>query len=146
MYEPFEKFRNPKNMKSLDWYYNNSVLLTPDNWRDLKKNDILIFVYTEDEEGPANLKEIMESWLEMEYIELSVFTNFEPINKNTKTYAYDIHDAKVNPYGQVIIKDKRMRHDGYSMFDDIQRQKGFYLIQPQFTKDFLNYAQLPNTK
>jgi hypothetical protein len=146
MYEPFERFRNPRNMKSLDWYYNNSVLLTPDNWRDLKKNDILIFVYTDDEEGTSNLKEIMESWLETDYIELSVFTNFEPINKNTKTYAYDIHDAKVNPYGQVIIKDKRMRHDGYSMFDDIKRQKGFYLIRPQFTKDFLNYSQLPNTK
>ena len=101
MYEPFEKFRNPKNMKSLDWYYNNSVLLTPDNWKDLKKNDILIFVYTEDEEGPANLKEIMESWLEMEYIELSVFTNFEPINKNTKTKK-KVHFQKVQKMYELL--------------------------------------------
>ena len=146
MYEPFEKFRNPKNMKSLDWYYNNSVLLTPDTWRDLKKNDILIYVYTEGEEGLANLKEIMEGWESKDFIELSLFTNFKPINKKKKTYAYDIHDVYVNPDGKIGIKPKRMRHDGYSLFHDILRQKGFYLIQPQFTQDFLNYSELPNTK
>ncbi len=145
MYEPFERFRNARNMKSLDWYDRNSVLLTPDNWRDLKKNDILIYVYNESMESGAGLKEVIEVFGKTS-IDITLFTNFELINKDTKTYAYDIHDVWINPSERLGIKNRRGRHDGYSMKDDIESNRGFYLIRPQFKKDFLNYSQLPNTK
>ena len=145
MYEPFENFRNARNMKSLDWYDRNSVLLNDDNWRNLKKNDILIYAYNESMESGAGLKEVIEVFGKTS-IDLTLFTNFELIDKDTKTYAYDIHDVWINPSEQLVIKNRRSRHDGYSMKYDIESNMGFYLIRPQFKKDFLNYPQLPNTK
>ncbi len=149
MYKSFEKFRNLRDMKDLDWYDRNSVLLANSNWRDLKNNDILIYAYNESMESGVSLKEVIIHPLEVygkHDIDLSIFTNFELIDKDTKTYSYDIYDVYVTPNQELGIKDKRMRHDGYSMKDDINSHMGFFLIQHQFTKDFLNYSQLPNTK
>jgi hypothetical protein len=153
MYQPenwkFEKFRDIKNLKDLDWYDKNVSLITEDNWRPLEKQDFVLYVYNE-EGSRASFGQNIRYWREKHGKDPSIMfaSNFKKIGGGRgKTYEYDISDAKFDSKDRLVIDTPRMRHDGYSFTDDVAGRKGFYLIEnmPIFLQ-FINYSQIPQTK
>ncbi len=149
MYQPFEKFRDMKNLKDLDWYDENVSLITEDNWRPLEQQDFVLYVYNE-EGSRTSFGQNIRYWREIYGNDPSIWvaSNFKKIGGGRgKTYEYDISDAKFDSKDRLVIDAPRTRHNGYSFTADVARQKGMYLIEnmPIFLQ-FINYSQIPQTK
>ncbi len=149
MYQPFEKFRDMKNLKDLDWYDENVSLISEDNWRPLEQQDFVLYVYNE-EGSRASFGQNIRYWREISGNDPQIMfaSNFKKIGVGgSKTYEYDISDAKFDSKDRLVIDAPRGRHSGYRFAVDVARGKGFYLMDnmPRFLQ-FINYSQIPQTK
>ena len=149
------------NNKSIEWYEKNTILLTKDTWRPLRRDDVVLCLYGARANIYGNdlktyfkfmqmspyMKKDMEIWSYFRDKDwLNRFNNNADEKKYThKHYQFDMSEVAVNNNNELIIESP-FAEEIENIYDTIlEKRDSLYLIKPP-VKNFLNYSELPNTK
>lgn len=139
------------NNKSLDWYEKNTILLTKDTWRPLRRDDVVLCLFGA--RGDGNLKTYFKLARMSPYMKeaIAIYSNFRNMHyadehKYTyNDYKFDLSEVAVNNNDEIIMEGPSGEEiiNIYQMV--VQKEDALYLIISP-VKKFINYPQLPNTK
>ena len=143
------------NNKSLEWYEKNTILLTKDTWRPLRRDDVVVCLY-----GARNrfdktptVKFYFKLYQMSPYMKraMQMFSNFRNMHyADEKKYTYnhykfDTSEVAVNNNDELIMEAPFAEEIGNLYNAVLEKKDALYLIKPP-VKKFLNYSELPNTK
>lgn len=147
------------NNKSLEWYEKNTILLTKDTWRPLRRDDVILCIYEYGARADGNdltLKTYFQFLRLSPYMkkDIEILSNFRNMHyADEKKYTYnhykfDLSEVAVNNNDELIIEspfDEAIENIYDTILEKHRLRDALYLIKPP-VKNFLNYSELPNTK